>query len=145
MVIVRVNIYKISSPNTDDIYIGSTTFSLERTLEIHSLRTNQKKSKHIINAGNPKIELLEYVECDEKQLSKYERKYYKQYKKTCVNIPHDIKHKLMKALSRKKEKFNELIKINDMTICKCGSVVNYNGFEYHLNSFKHMSSVNEQQ
>ena len=57
---MNVYIYKISSPNTDDIYIGSTIQSLHRRLSLHYCQ-KPNTSKKVLDAGDAKIELLESV------------------------------------------------------------------------------------
>jgi predicted GIY-YIG superfamily endonuclease len=62
-------IYKVSSPNTDYFYIGSTTKSLKRRLWQHKkkARGNKLTSSKIIRCGSPVIELLEEVEVSSKE------------------------------------------------------------------------------
>jgi len=84
------NIYKIISPNTDQIYIGSTTQTLRRRMQEHINEHAKKKerctSKIILDAGNATIELIEVFNCDNrKQLLQREGFYIKQYASICVN------------------------------------------------------------
>lgn len=81
-------IYKIVSPNTDKIYIGSTTRTLPQRMQKHmcDLKSGLYSSKIILDAGNATIELIEVFNCDNrKQLHQREGYYMKQYEKVCIN------------------------------------------------------------
>ena len=83
-------IYKLTSPNTENIYIGSTT---ERYLssrlskhKTHCRLGGKYTANKIILAGDVKIELLELVECDNvKELRDKERKYIEDNLHICIN------------------------------------------------------------
>jgi len=82
------NIYKIISPNTDKIYIGSTTQTLHKRMQKHigDLKNGCYSSKIILDAGNATIELIEVFNCDNrKQLHQREGFYIKQYAEICIN------------------------------------------------------------
>lgn len=59
-------IYKITSPNCDEIYIGSTVRSLnDRFLEHKKdCKTKNNSSKIVIDKGDATIELIELFPCD---------------------------------------------------------------------------------
>ena len=59
-------IYKLTSPNTDMIYIGSTIQSLKRRLNKHksSAKNNTSSSRHMFEYGDVSIHLIREVECD---------------------------------------------------------------------------------
>jgi len=77
-------IYKITSPSTDKIYIGSTTKTLSYRFSSHKI--NHCSSIEIINYGDSKIELLEEFECQDKDELKWkEREYQERFKENCVN------------------------------------------------------------
>ena len=83
-------IYTIRSPNTNKIYIGSTTQSLSRRLTKHKTdyTTNRLKttSRILFELGEPYIELLECHSCNSKiELMKREGELIRQYKDICVN------------------------------------------------------------
>lgn len=64
-----INYYKISSPNTDKVYIGCTSQSLPQRLAEHVYgvgKANRRKvsSEEIILAGNPTIELIDQLPSD---------------------------------------------------------------------------------
>ena len=86
-------IYIIKSKNTEDVYIGSTKYTLEERFHTHMmnyykwLRTNKPyvSSYEIIKHGEPYIELLELYPCNtEEELKTKEGEY--QLKIECVNI-----------------------------------------------------------
>jgi len=72
-------IYIIESPNTDDVYVGSTFQELEDRFGGHT-PTNKTQSKIVINAGDATIRLLKSVECVcERDLEYHERACIKMY------------------------------------------------------------------
>lgn len=85
----KYNIYKISSPNTKNIYIGSTKNDLLTRLNQHksaSKYTKNLTSKIIIQAGNPEISLIENIECiTKKDLLIREGEHIKSNISLCVN------------------------------------------------------------
>lgn len=85
-------IYILKSKNTEDVYIGSTTLSLQERFHFHMsnyyrwLRTNNNyiTSIEIIKQGEPYIELLQDYSCNsQKELRRKEGEY--QLKIKCVN------------------------------------------------------------
>lgn len=83
-------IYKIASPSTDKIYIGSTILPLHKRLILHKSKTkhgiNNCNSKIIIALGDAVIECLEEIEyADVDTLRQRESEYIRQYWDSCVN------------------------------------------------------------
>lgn len=73
-------IYKLTSPNTDMVYIGSTTETLNRRLNQHIYDWEKKRkdnsSIYILEKGDYKIELIEEVQVDSiRDLRKLEQEY----------------------------------------------------------------------
>lgn len=60
-------IYSIKSPNTNKVYIGSSTVSLEKRFAQHKLQNNSCTSKEIIDARDSYIELLENYPCQSRE------------------------------------------------------------------------------
>jgi len=58
------SIYKIVSPHTDRIYIGSTRSHLRKRMYEHKNRQSVISSKQILDAGDARIELIERWEGD---------------------------------------------------------------------------------
>jgi hypothetical protein len=80
-------IYKITSPNTDKIYIGSTTTSLHRRMINHKHYYKHQKensSKHMFDSGDPQIELIEEYPCDSKKELLLREQYYMDLYKHCI-------------------------------------------------------------
>ncbi len=61
--LIQGRIYKITSPNTDKVYIGSTTLELKERLSYHikDMKKNSITSIFILEKGDYTIELLEEV------------------------------------------------------------------------------------
>lgn len=79
-------IYKITSPSTEEIYIGSTIHTLEERFRCHHRVSNKTNSKLITAFGDAKIECLEEIEFeDEDTLRLREGEYIRQYWDKCVN------------------------------------------------------------
>jgi len=62
-------IYKITSPNCDEVYIGSTTQTLKDRLSEHksACKTKNINSKVVIDKGDAVIELIEDFPCESKK------------------------------------------------------------------------------
>lgn len=64
----KAKIYKITSPNCIEIYIGSTIQTLKRRFNGHKAdsKRNNNTSKIVIDSGDAVIELIELFACDSK-------------------------------------------------------------------------------
>jgi hypothetical protein len=82
----NAKIYKLWSPEGDDIYIGSTTNLLCKRKAAHKYSSNASNSKILFEKYNDvRIELLERFPCDNKEeLAKKEGEYIR--KNNCVNM-----------------------------------------------------------
>ena len=79
-------IYKISSPSTEKIYIGSTTTTLQERFNAHNKTKKDCSSAQILKFGDAEIELLEELEYNDKiELLWKEREYQEQFRESCVN------------------------------------------------------------
>ena len=59
----RTKIYRITSPNTDRVYVGYTTNEdLKRYFKGH-LKDRRRTSRHVLDAGDATIELIEAWPC----------------------------------------------------------------------------------
>jgi len=99
-------IYKITSSQTDKIYIGSTICSLQARLRLHKSKTkcetNNCNSKLIVCYDDHKIELIEEVEVEnEIALRKREGEHIKLNREICVN---------RKVAGQTREEYTELNK-----------------------------------
>jgi hypothetical protein len=80
-------IYKITSPSTDKIYIGSTTVALNIRFRQHKcLHTHICTSKTIMSLGDAVINLIEEVEFENRnELNIRERHHIELNRDVCVN------------------------------------------------------------
>jgi len=81
-------IYKISSPNCDKVYIGSTTLPLYKRFSCHLSQSKLKscKSYLLFDFGNCSIELIENFPCESRiELYRREGEIQKTYKNLCNN------------------------------------------------------------
>ena len=77
-------IYKVWSPEGDDIYIGSTVQPLYKRFHTHKVNTSCRSKILFEKYDDVRIELIECVPCDNKeQLNKKEGEYIR--KLDCVN------------------------------------------------------------
>lgn len=140
-------IYKITSPNSNKIYIGSTCDDLNKRLTKHkgNYKTYLKGNYNYVTAfeilknPNAQITLLENYPCkNEKELHEREKKWIEKY--DCINkvIP-----------TQTKEEYNEKIKsgqkpknnIQNNIICdKCKTFILKSNMERHLKSKKHLDN-----
>lgn len=131
-------IYKITSPNTDKIYVGSTNLSLQKRLAKH---LSDKKvfergkrafcaSYDIIDAGNYQIELIET--CD--QAIRYERESFYIRSLDTHNIQFN---KDKKQLEKKLNKIDLYVQPPEhKVVCeKCLKILSLNN-KNHLNNKK---------
>ena len=80
----NTKIYKIWSPNTEQVYIGATVQSLSMRMAEHRKPSNNTRSKIIIDLGDARIELLKEFPCNNKMESdKKEGEYIREL--NCVN------------------------------------------------------------
>ena len=80
----NTKIYKIWSPQTEQVYIGATVQSLSNRMTEHRKPSNNTRSKIIIDLGDARIELVEQYSCNNKMESdKKEGEYIR--KMNCVN------------------------------------------------------------
>lgn len=90
------NIYKISSPNTKMVYIGSTFKDINERFDEHkaNFKTNKKyvTSFEILKYDDCKIELLDSIKCNStRDLLKLESEYCRRYSNICVNRHRPLK------------------------------------------------------
>jgi len=147
-------IYKITSPNTDKIYIGCTTRTLIRRLNMHKYQKDKSgtTSKEILDAGDATIELIEKVKCnDRKELYEKEREYISSNKNICVNQKsiykddeeckkeYQAKHKEEKREYDKKRREELKDKLNEKIQCECGGCYLIRHKSTHIKTKKHLN------
>ena len=86
-------IYQILSPNTDKVYIGSTTQPLHKRFYEHKSKVTKpdhyRASCEVIKAGDAKIELIEEYPCENKmELERREGQISRTTQNVCYNKYH---------------------------------------------------------
>ena len=145
----NAKIYKLWSPEGDDIYIGSTTILLSARKAKHKYGDGSVSKILFKKYDDVRIELLECCPCDNKEeLTKREGEYIRNNE--CINkqIPlrtkeeHYQDNKQYKLDYQKEYRENNLEKIKERksirVICDCGMEVNKDGISRHKKSQRHM-------
>jgi hypothetical protein len=148
-------IYKISSPNIDNIYIGSTIKSLHRRLSLHYTQP-ANTSKLILDAGDATIELIETIEYNDiKELRSKEREHISSNRDKCVNeksrystskeqkTEYTTLHKVEKAEYDKEYREKRKDIINKKEECKCGGSYIVRHRATHFKTDKHQQYMKE--
>ena len=160
-------IYKIISPHTDKIYVGSTCKErLCQRMATHKkcykewLKDNNKtnfSSFRLFELGDVQIVLLETVNCNTKdELHKKEREYIEKYKDIIINknIPTRTKKEYQKEYYEThkeyakqycedhKEELNE--KKKQKFDCVCGSSIRISDKARHEKSIHHINFISNQ-
>ena len=76
-------VYKITSPHTDKVYVGSTIRTLHIRFLQHKRKGNRTTSREIISLGDAVIECLEEVDVD--AMKQRERYHIELMREKCVN------------------------------------------------------------
>ena len=120
-------IYKLTSEQTQDVYIGSTTQSLKKRLKDHRSdykgQLNNMTSFKLMKYPDVKIELIEEVEFDERNKLNLREGYY-QKTIPCVN----------KLISGQTHNEYNCKKID----CECGGKYMMGNRAKHFNTMKHL-------
>jgi hypothetical protein len=145
-------IYKIWSPQGDEIYIGSTIQPLYKRFHHH--KTTRECSSKILfeKYDDVRIELIECVPCDNKeQLNKKEGEYIR--KLDCIN--RNIAGRTFKEYrENNKEKINEYAKEyrennkekilewkNQRITCECGRTITFGNKAQHEKTKVHQDAM----
>lgn len=89
--LTQAKVYRLTSPHTTKVYIGSTCIPLRARFAVHKSQhkrrlTNSTSSCEVFEAGDCRIELLEEVHCTTTiQLHARERHHIQQHGDRCVN------------------------------------------------------------
>jgi hypothetical protein len=165
-------IYKLWSPQGNEIYIGSTINPLAKRLNQHKNHNNNCNSKYLFeNYDNVKIELIQEYPCNNKmELVKKEGEHIRSNE--CLNkvVPgrtlkewrEDNKERnteyFKEWCENNKDRYKECQKVwyenNKQKIleihskkfeCDCGSVISTNNKSEHFKSKKHIAFMNSRQ
>ena len=142
----NAKIYKLWSPEGDEVYIGSTTQMLcqRKAKHIYNYKQNLTcKSRLIFEKYNDvRIELLECCPCNNKEgVEKKEGEYIRN--NNCVNkrvtMGLDLSTKEVNKIKNDncKEKNSQKIK------CECGLMLRYGDKARHLRTNRHIKLMNE--
>ena len=132
-------IYMISSPNTDKVYIGSTTMKLSHRYYRHKAVSNETRSKIIIDSGNSVITAIDSIEDEDKEELKIkELEYILFYKDICVNFlgtkdSYSKEYKSPSTLDGRRNTKNDC--------CICGGKYTNKHKVRHFKSAKHISKL----
>ena len=134
----NAKVYKIVSPHTDKVYVGSTCATLKDRLAGHISKfknDNDTTSKHVLIFGDYEIVLIENVSCENvKELETRERFYIESMNCVNKNIPGRSKKEYHKqyyqhnAAARKEyqkqyieeNRASKIIYDNTKNTCMCG-------------------------
>ena len=140
-------IYKLTSSQTDKVYIGSTITSLNVRFSNHKshykswLKSKMDKitSYDLLQYEDVKIELIKEFPCEtKKELDREEGKLI--LENNCVNkcVVGRTKKEYVEA---NKEKINEMRK--EKFTCECGGNYTYTHKSQHFKTKKHLKFVNQ--
>ena len=143
---IKARIYKITSPKTDKVYIGSTTKTIEQRLRKHKTNYNSYlngkmpkniTSYEIIKHGDAIVELVEEREFkDMKEMLERERFYIENVKNT-VN-----KHTPITTEEEKKQYIiDNKEKVNEKKPCVCGGFYTSKHKGQHMKGKQHMNHM----
>jgi hypothetical protein len=139
-------VYKISSPSTDKIYIGSTIQPINYRFSYHKGKYNTCSSKEIINYKNAIIEPIEEIEYNTLfDLRKRERYYIDLNREKCVNIviPNKTDKEINDANKARHKQYrldnSDYLKRvrNEKYICECGGEYSYSNKQRHIKTKLH--------
>lgn len=120
-------IYKLTSEQTEDVYIGSTTQPLKKRLKTHrshyKLEYKYTTSFNLMKYPDVKIELIEALKFDERKELNLREGFYQQTIQ-CVN----------KLISGRTHNEYNCKKIN----CECGGKYMMGNRAKHFNTMKHL-------
>jgi hypothetical protein len=147
---IKARIYKITSPKTDKVYIGSTTKTIEQRLRKHKTNYNSYlngtmpkniTSYEIIKHGDAIVELLEEKEFkDKKEMFERERFYIESHDNAAnKQIPIRTKEELKEQ--KKQHGIDNYEKQNKKNPCECGGFYTSKHKGQHMKGKQHMNHM----
>ena len=151
-------IYEIRCNQTDEVYIGSTSRTLEERLKSHISESKRNETQRrttsspIIERDNYVIKELDSTNIEEKRFEL--ERYYIENIPNCINkyIPtrtdkeyyddNKEKNKIYKKEYREKNKEKIKEKRKEKYTCECGSTITKVGKSQHEKSFTHINFIN---
>jgi hypothetical protein len=144
-------IYKIICNETGEIYIGSTSRTLEERLHEHEKSYNKCSSKQIIERDNYYIEKIDLT-FDKEESLKLERYYIETFKSVNIVVPGrtseeryiDDKEEIRKKQKDyyEENKYEILERLKKTYTCECGLILTKNSKSDHERSETHMYFIN---
>ena len=139
-----INFYRIVSPNTNKVYVGSTINTLEHRLQKHETsfkrylegKYGYMASYEILETKDVKIELIECKICETKLDRWAIERYHILNTLNCVNICQPGRTKTQFYQENKPE-INE--KANQKFNCQCTGKYTRRGKSQHFKSQKHIN------
>ena len=142
-------IYKITSPQTNRCYIGSTTKTIEERMQEHIFNNNEYldgkrkytlSSNEIIKYPDAIIELVEENQYENKQDMLKRERYYIESTENTVNK--NIPIRTREEKQGKYAKYLDFIKNRkERTTCACGGSFINDQKKRHMKSQKHMNQM----
>lgn len=137
-------IYKIRSPQTDMVYIGSTTQILCRRMSNHQSKykgnTNKCSSVKILEFGDAYIELIEDYPCDSKDKLNAREGHHMRTTLNCINkniagrTCHQYYIDNATTINQKQSK---------KYLCNCGVYFTHSNKSRHEKSLKHVIYIHQ--
>ena len=133
---LQAKIYKLTSPYTEEIYVGSTCYKyLCQRLRNHRYDYNNNPEYNIscyklFKLDDVNIELIELYPCDSRKKLLKKEQFWIDTLPNCVNMQNAY-------TSIEESKANAKSKIN----CICGSNINRSNISYHNKTLKHQVHV----
>jgi len=133
-------IYRIVCNETNEVYFGKTTQTLQERLYGHRDNSHSYTSKQIILRGDYYIEQIDST-FDEKESIRLERYYIETFDCVNLNVPGRTKKEYMKKW---REENVEYLKKYEKAIytCECGSTLTVNHKARHERTQKHINFIN---
>tara|TARA_R110000824_G_scaffold175753_1_gene354507 strand:+ start:743 stop:1147 length:405 start_codon:yes stop_codon:yes gene_type:complete len=132
-----MSVYKITSPQTDKVYVGSTTQPLSYRFTNHKFHKNSS-SKEITKYDDCSIELIEEVPID--QILIRERYWIETLDSVNINIPNRTTDEIKEYRTSWRREYNN--NNRGITPCPCGGKYTYGHQPRHLRSIKHIQYLN---
>jgi len=136
----KSKIYVVRSPNSNEVYIGSTTQPLSVRMGVHRSKSNSCYSKTIISAGEAYIELLEVWPCSNIEELRAREGHHHRTFLNCIN-------KNIAGRTVKQYYLDNSAKINKYknakNECICGGKYSTSNKSHHENSLKHQTFIHQ--
>jgi len=140
---IRGKIYKITSPNTEQVYIGSTTDSISYRLYGHGCqyisyrrgKNHYCSSYEIIERGNAEIELIEEYICNTKEELRIREQYW------IENTPNNCNKRFAHATEGRKQTIYAKRLVTKP--CACGGKYSEAGKRTHFKTKLHQQYLQQ--